>query len=105
MCTAYKERKKIDFNRYPELEAFIMCALIAGIIMIPAMILNHGYFALSNDFSAEEIPFGMLMNRTIKSGETWSWGIDLGGNLLESFGFYNIGSVFYWISLVFPADL
>lgn len=29
-----------------------MCALIAGIIMIPAMILNHGYFALSNDFSA-----------------------------------------------------
>ena len=25
MCTAYKERKKIDFNRYPELEAFIMC--------------------------------------------------------------------------------
>ena len=50
MCTAYKERKKIDFNRYPELEAFIMCALIAGIIMIPAMILNHGYFALSNDF-------------------------------------------------------
>ena len=105
MCTAYKERKKIDFNRYPELEAFIMCALIAGIIMIPAMILNHGYFALSNDFSAEEIPFGMLMNRAIKSGETWSWGIDLGGNLLESFGFYNIGSVFYWISLLFPAEL
>lgn len=54
MCTAYKERKKIDFNRYPELEAFIMCALIAGIIMIPAMILNHGYFALSNDFSARK---------------------------------------------------
>ena len=53
MCTAYKERKKIDFNRYPELEAFIMCALIAGIIMIPAMILNHGYFALSNDFSGQ----------------------------------------------------
>lgn len=47
----------------------------------------------------------MLMNRAIKSGETWSWGIDLGGNLLESFGFYNIGSVFYWISLLFPAEL
>lgn len=105
MCVAYEEGKKNDSKSHPELEAAIICALIAGIILIPSMILNHGYFALSNDFSAEEIPFGMLMNRAIKSGEIWSWGIDLGGNLLESFGFYNIGSIFYWISLLFPAEI
>lgn len=84
-------------------KAFLLCAAIASVIIVPIMIASHGYFALSNDFTAEEIPFGMLMNQSIKSGEIWNQSIDLGGNLLESFAFYNIGSIFFWISMLFPA--
>ena len=28
-----------------------------------------------------------------------------GGNLIEAFSFYNIGSVFNWISFLFPATM
>ena len=90
-------------HRNPEIIAFLLCGSIATIIIIPILLMNDGYFALSHDFTAEEIPFGMLMNSALKSGELWNWGIDLGGNLIEAFSFYNIGSVFNWISFLFPA--
>ena len=87
-----------------EKKAFLFCLLIAAAVFIPKMIMSHGYFALSFDFSAEQIPYGMLMNRAIKNGELWNWGIDLGGNLLVAFSFYNIGSPFMWLSFLFPAE-
>ena len=92
-------------HRNPEIAAFLLCGSIAAIIIIPILLMNDGYFALSHDFTAEEIPFGMLMNSALKSGELWNWGIDLGGNLIEAFSFYNIGSVFNWISFLFPATM
>ena len=92
-------------HRNPEIAAFLLCGSIAAIIIIPILLMNDGYFALSHDFTAEEIPFGMLMNSALKLGELWNWGIDLGGNLIEAFSFYNIGSVFNWISFLFPATM
>ncbi len=84
--------------------AFVVNLLIALIVIAPVMIHDGGYFSMYYDFAAEQIPYGMLMNQAIKSGDfLWNWGIDLGGNLIEAFGFYGIGSPFLWLSLLFPA--
>lgn len=34
--------------------------------------------------------------------EEWIWNIDLGSSFVNAFSFYNLGSPFYWISLLFP---
>ena len=78
---------------------------VALAAIAPMLIKNHGYMAMSHDFSAQEITFNMLMNDTVKSGNLlWNWGIDLGGNFLETFSFYNVGSPFFWLTLLFPAE-
>ena len=74
--------------------------------VVPFLIRDHGYFAMSHDFTAQEIAFNIFMNDTIKSGNLlWNWGLDLGSNFLETFSFYNVGSVFLWFTLLFPAKV
>jgi len=79
---------------------------LAGMLAIgPFLLAGGGYFAMSHDFSAQEIPFHIFMNRTVKSGNLgWNWAIDLGGNFTECFAFYNLGSIFTWLEFLFPAD-
>lgn len=87
------------------LAAFLL-NLAVGLIAVGTFIVSdNGYFALSHDFNGQEIAFNMFMNDAVKSGNLlWNWGIDIGSNFLETFSFYNVGSVFFWISLLFPAD-
>lgn len=98
------QRKKKKITLEVETKAFLVCLLLSSIVVVPILVKNKGLFALSHDFTAEEIPFGMLMNSAIKSGDLWNWAIDLGGNTIESFSFYNIGSIFNWISFLFPSS-
>lgn len=87
------------------LAAFQVNLIVALAAIAPLIIRDGGYFAMNYDFAAQEIPFQMLMNDTVKSGNLlWNWAIDLGGNFLESFSFYNLGSVFVWLSFLFPAS-
>lgn len=86
--------------------AFFAALVTAMLAICPFLIRDHGYIAMSHDFTAQEIAFNMFMNETVKSGNLlWNWAIDLGSNFLETFSFYNVGSVFFWLSLLFPADM
>lgn len=88
------------------LQAFAVNLIIAMVVICPILILNQGLFTLEFDFSAQEIPFQLFMHDAVRSGNIlWNWGVDLGGNFLESFGFYNLGSPFAWISILLPKDL
>jgi len=88
------------------LKAFLINSIIGMCIIIPFVLNGNGYFTLSNDFNAQEISFNIFMNNAIKSGEVfWNTGIDIGSNFIESFGFYNLGSPFVWLSLLFPPTL
>ena len=88
------------------LQAFAVNLIIAMVVICPILILNQGLFTLEFDFSAQEIPFQLFMHDAVRSGNIlWNWGIDLGGNFLESFGFYNLGSPFAWISILLPKNL
>lgn len=87
------------------LKAFLINSIIGMCVIVPFVLDGNGYFTLSNDFNAQEISFNILMNNSIKSGEVlWNTGIDIGSNFIESFGFYNLGSPFVWLSLLFPAS-
>lgn len=65
---------------------------------------NGGLFTLVDDFDAQEIPFNIFCNQAIKSGDVfWNWNIDIGSDFVTTFSFYNLGSPFFWITLLFPA--
>ena len=76
---------------------FIIGMVIFGYFMVK----DNGLFLLYADFNNQEIPFNILANQAIKSGEiAWNWNIDLGCNFIGAFSFYNLGSPFFWISLL-----
>lgn len=67
---------------------------------------GEGVLTLRQDFNLESIPFSMAMNDAIKNGDIgWLWNIDLGTNFIGAFSYYNLGSPFLWISLLFPAEI
>lgn len=79
--------------------------LLLGVCTFAYFILKEkGIFTLFADFNNQQIPFNILANQAVKSGEVfWNWNIDLGSNFIGAFSFYNLGSPFFWITLLFPA--
>ena len=78
--------------------------LLLGVCTFGYFILKEkGIFTLYADFNNQQIPFNILANHAAKSGEVfWNWNIDLGSNFIGAFSFYNLGSPFFWITLLFP---
>ena len=86
------------------IQAFLLNGLIAGIVVAAFVYSGNGTFSMLYDYAAQEIPYNVFMNQSVKDGLLlWNWGIDLGGNFLEAFGFYNLGSPFFWLLLPFES--
>lgn len=79
--------------------------LLLGVCTFGYFILKEkGIFTLFADFNNQQIPFNILANQAVKSGEVfWNWNVDLGSNFIGAFSFYNLGSPLFWITLLFPA--
>lgn len=93
--------KKILHSDY--IKVFLLCLLTSGLMFLPLLIANKGLFALVGDFNYQQIPFNILSNRAIKSGDFfWNWYTDLGSSFIGSYSFYTLGSPFFWLSLIFP---
>lgn len=96
--------EKMKKNRF----LFIVFGVNFGIALLSFayfMVKGGGLFTLVDDFNAQEIPFNMLANQAIKSGDVfWNWNIDIGSDFVTTFSFYNLGSPFFWITLLFPAS-
>jgi Bacterial membrane protein YfhO. len=93
--------KKIFHSGY--MKVFLLCLLTSGIMFLPSLIANKGLFALVGDFNFQQIPFNILSNRAIKTGDIfWNWYTDLGSSFIGSYSFYTLGSPFFWLSLIFP---
>ena len=96
--------KTIVNNNY--MRAFLAGLVLSCIMIMPFIVKGHGIFTMVDDFNYQQIPFNMLSNSAIKSGDTgWSWYTDLGSNFIGSYSFYTLGSPFFWLSLLFPAGL
>lgn len=86
--------------------SFVLNGFIAFCSFIFFMIKNSGLISLSCDFDAQEIAFNIFANNSIKNGQVfYNWSIDIGSDFLSSFSFYNLGSPFFWVTLLFPATV
>lgn len=83
---------------------FLIALFMTLIIFLPFIIMNKGYFLQYGDFNVQQYPFYMHAHDMIKSG-AWGWDFktDLGANFIGSYSFYNLGSPFFLITLLFPA--
>ncbi len=87
-------------------KSFIICFIIAFLSFLPFVIKGEGFFVLSNDFNDQQIPFTIGLHNALLDGgiSGYSWDIDLGTSTMDGFSFYELGSPFFWISMLFPAN-
>lgn len=91
-------------NNY--LKVLSIALLIASIIIVPSIINGRGILSIYSDFNHQQIPFTMAANDAIKEGNiSYSWINDLGTSFIGTYSFYNLGSIFFIVSLIFPAKL
>lgn len=85
-------------------QAFLIALLTAGLIFLPFLIYDHGYFIFYGDYNVQQIPFYQMAHDAVRSGNIgWNWTTDLGTNFIGSYSFYLLGSPFFWLTLLFPS--
>ncbi|NLW78983.1 MAG: YfhO family protein [Ruminococcaceae bacterium] len=83
--------------------SFLLGLAGALAIFLPYLIVDKGFFLYCGDYNSQQIPFYTYVQQFIKTGGgTWSWATDLGSSVVNSYSFYNIGSPFLWLTLLFP---
>ena len=92
-------------KRLSETAVCAVSALFAALMsFLPFLIGDQGFFTLAYDYNYQQIPFTNAAQEGIRnlfSGE-WIWNLDLGSSFITGFGFYNLGSPFFWITFFFP---
>lgn len=88
------------------LPAFLLGFICIFISTLPVIISDGGYFIYYGDYNAQQIPFYILANNAVRSGQLgWNWFTDLGSDFLTSYSFYLSGSPFFWLSTLLPQTL
>lgn len=85
--------------------AFLAGLGLAAVVVIPIIIYGKGYFLYYGDFNVQEIPFYKLAHEAISKGSFWNQYTDLGANFVGSYSFYLLGSPFFWLTMLLPAEL
>lgn len=96
--------KKFRLENHRYLRCFLIALITAVLSFIYFIIRNRGFFTVCDDFDAQQLTFGTAVWNALHNGNggQWLWNLDLGSSLITGFSFYNLGSPFYWISLLFP---
>ncbi len=98
--------EKLTLNGKKEryLTVFLIALSMTLIIFLPFIIMCKGYFLQYGDFNVQQYPFYMHAHDMIRSG-SWGWDFktDIGVNFIGSYSFYNLGSPFFLITLLFPS--
>lgn len=86
--------------------SFIVNFILAALSISYFMLKDGGLFTLNTDFNMQQLPFSMLCNEAIKSGDVfWNWNIDLGSNFIAAMSFSLLGSPFFWLTMPFSAEM
>lgn len=86
-------------------KAFLLSFGIAFLFIVPFILRGHGILYVVDDFNLEQIPFNVISNASVKSGNVfWNWYNDLGSQFIGSYSFYTLGSPFFWLSCLFPSQ-
>lgn len=85
-------------------KVFILALILGALIFLPFLIYDKGLFIYYGDFDVQQIPFYRLAHDAVQNLELgWNWNTDLGANFIGSYSFYNLGSPFFWLTLLFPS--
>ena len=88
--------------------SFFYCLLLAGILFLPFLIIDRGFFLYCGDFNSQQHPFTYHLTQLIKEGfaagdfPAYSWATDLGTGFVEGYSFYLLGSPFFWLGTLLP---
>lgn len=95
-----------QIKKWPvELQALLGNLLLAAVLILAVIYKDGGLFMPMYEYSASALPYTMFMNRAVHEGNLlWNFGLDLGGNVIESFSFYNLGSVLSWPLYLVPTS-
>ena len=94
----------VRFRKNKNLLICILCSLVmAAAIFGTAIIKGNGAFTIFADFNAQQLPFATAVRNALaaKPFGQWVWNLDLGASLINGFSFFNFGSPFFWISVLF----
>lgn len=81
----------------------LIAALCATLSLVPLMIADGGFLTFGYDYLNQQIPFNMAMNGLkLRDLGGWTWNLDLGVSTVQGFGFYCLGSPFFWLSCLVP---
>ncbi|SDB39003.1 membrane protein YfhO [Pseudobutyrivibrio sp. YE44] len=97
------ENKK-EFNE--KIFTFLICFGIALLSFIYFIWKGDGFLVITNDFNDQQIPFTISAHKAILNGgiSGFSWDVDLGTSTLNAYSFYCLGSPFFWLTMLFPAN-
>lgn len=100
-----KKQRMNNLLKKDYIKSGIICLFIAFFSFIYFIVRGHGFFVLCNDFNDQQIPFTIGLHQALLDGGLggFSWDIDLGTSTVDGFSFYELGSPFFWASMVFPA--
>ncbi len=87
----------------PKLTAFFASFFLAAAFILPFTIAAGGIFYVSNDQVTQQIPLAQQVVSLLHSGDfLYDFNMDLGTGVIESYSWYNLGSVFTLFYLIFP---
>lgn len=86
-------------------KAFLVALAMSGLMFLPFIIIDGGYFIFYGDYNAQQIPFFKMCVQAVHNGlPAWDWHTDLGANFVGSYTYYTLGSPFFWFMTLFPAE-
>ena len=87
-------------------ECVAICTLLALLSLGVFILQGHGAFTVVSDFNLQQIPFTIGLHNSLLDGgfDGWSWNADLGSSTLQTYSFYEMGSIFFYLSMLFPAE-
>lgn|GEM_PF-2544879 len=88
------------------LKTFLLCLFISIIIFFKPLFIDNGILKIVGDFQDQQIPFNINVNNELDKGNNmYTFNNDLGSSIIEGYSFYNLGSPFFLISILFNAKL
>lgn len=100
-----ESNSRLIIQKELKLKTFLIALATSIALFLPFVMLQGGTFTYYGDFNVQTMPFNILNNNLIKSGQTgWCWYNGLGSDFLTSFSYYTLGSPFFYLMLLFPSS-
>lgn len=80
-----------------------LCFITAFIPIAYQTILNGGFYHLGDDCDNQMLPFLFNFRDAFTNGfNTYMWNFDLGTPMVNAYGYYGLGSIFFYPALLIP---